>query len=306
MFMLRPDQETKQAFAFCLALALLKHDVEVIAWVVMSNHYHLVVYDENGRVPAFAQYFNRLLASVFNDRWKRRENFWSSEDPCITLLATEADVMEKVAYTLGNPVDALLVDSVAEWPGSSSLEYLDGKARTITRPEYYFSPDSKVIPETIELALSAPKKETSFRAWAQRVIARVAKIDARAAERRKESRKFRSRGVKEVLAKRPTDRPTKKERPRKLRPRVGCKDLEKRIALLVQEKEFRWQHRDARKRLARGEEKVVFPKGTYRLPLGARVVIGNCDPFPKDRLRKCIDRIPSDDLAPPEPMPRVS
>jgi putative transposase len=264
------------------------------------------VYDPKGQVPAFAQLFNRLLASVFNDRWQRRENFWSSEDACITFLATEADVMEKIAYTLGNPVIALLVDTVGEWPGSSSLEYLDGKPRTIVRPGYYFSPDSKVIPETVELALSAPRGEASFGAWAKRVKERVAEIDKQAAARRKASRKFRSLGVKAVLAKRPTDRPTKKERPRKLRPHVGCKDREKRIGALVQVKEFRWQYRDARKRFAEGEANVVFPKGTYRMKHIADVVIGKCERFPQDRLKKHITRIPSDDLEMPVPTPRAS
>lgn len=304
--MLRPDKETKQIFEFCLALASLKHDIDVIAWVAMSNHYHLVVFDPKGRVPAFVQYFNRLLASCFNHRWERRENFWSSEAACITHLLTEADVMEKVAYTLGNPVVALLVDAVAEWPGSSSLDYLDGKPRTISRPEFYFSDESKVVPKTIELALSAPKKEASFATWAKHVMERVAKVDARAAERRKESRKFRSRGVKAVLAKRPTDRPTKKAPACKLRPHLACRDREKRIGGLVVIKEFRWQYRDARKRLARGEANVVFPKGTYRNALLAHVVIGKCERFPKDRLKKCIERIPSDDLEPPVPIPHAS
>ena len=306
MFMLRPDRETKQAFEFCLAFAAHRFDIELLAWVAMSNHYHLVVYDPKGQVPAFAQLFNRLLAAVFNDRWKRRENFWSSEDPCITLLATEADVMEKIAYTLGNPVVALLVDTVAEWPGSSSLDYLDGESRTITRPEFYFSADSKVVDKALELTLSKPRGERSFTAWAKRVKERVAQIDKQAAERRKESRKFRSLGVKAVLAKRPTDRPAKKERPRKLRPHVACGNREERIGQLVIVKEFRWQHRDARKRFAEGETNVVFPKGTYRQALLARIVIGKCKAFPKDRLRKHINRIPSDDLAEPVPTPRAS
>lgn len=304
MFLLRPDAQTKQAFEFCLALAASKFDIAVIAWCAMSNHYHLVLYDPKGQVPAFAQYFNRLLAAVFNDRWNRRENFWSSDPPCMTHLATEADVMEKVAYTLANPVTALLVDTAAEWPGASSLDYLDGKARTITRPSYYFSKDSDVIPTTMELALSAPKGARSFAAWAKAVRARVAKDDARAAERRKGDRRLRSLGVKKVLAKRPTDRPTKKERPRKLRPRVGCRDREKRVGALVQYKEFCWQYRDAQRRFAEGDTNVVFPKGTYRLALIATITVGKCERFPKERLKKHITRIPSDDLAPVEPQPR--
>lgn len=297
MFMLRPDAKTKQLFEFCLALAVRMHGVLPLAWVVMSNHYHLVVYDPRGNVPAFTQYLNRLLASVFNARWGRRENFWSSDPPCITHLVTAADVMEKIAYTLANPVTAGLVDSVAEWTGSSSLAYLDGKPRLIERPGDYFSPDSEVIPELVELRLSAPPKEQSFSAWARRVKARVAKTDKDAAARRKADRKLKSLGMKAVLAKRPTDRPTRKAPPTKLRPHVGCKDEEKRIGSLVQVKEFRWQYRDARKRFAEGDANVVFPKGTYRMKKLADVTIGKCKRFPIDELMKHITRIPHDAMA---------
>lgn len=297
MFMLRADAKTKQAFEFCLALAVIKFGVVPIAWLVMSNHYHLVVYDERGEVPAFLQYLNRLLASVFNHRWGRRENFWSSDPVCITLIATEADVMEKVAYTLANPVKALLVDSVAEWQGSSSLEYLDGKKRRIMRPDWYFDPESEVIPEYAELALSAPRKERSFTAWAKRVQKRVEDIDAKAAARRKEDpKKYRSRGMKKVLASRPTDRPTRKASPSKLRPHVACREKKTRNTVLGETKEFRWQYHDAQKRFAKGEAGVVFPKGTYRNRIVAHVRIGKCPPIPKECLKR-LTRITHDPIA---------
>jgi REP element-mobilizing transposase RayT len=298
MFMLRPDAKTKQLFEFCLALAVRMHRVLPLAWVVMSNHYHLVVYDPRGNVPAFMQHLNRLLASAFNARWGRRENFWSSDAPCITHLVTYADVMEKIAYTLANPVTAGLVDSVAEWMGSSSFAYLDGKPKLITRPSDYFSVDSKAdIPEVIALTLSAPLEEKSFAAWAKRVKARVAKIDKDAAARRKKDRKSKSMGMKAVLAKRHTDRPTRKAPPTKLRPHVACGEKQKRIGSLVRVKEFRWQYRDAQKRFADGEAGVVFPRGTYRMKHLAKVHIGKCPRFPKDELMKHIMRIPHDPMA---------
>lgn len=293
-FLLPPDETTKQIYEFCLALAAREYEIDPIAWDVMSNHHHLIVYDEHGTVPAFMAYFHRLVASCCNARWNRSEAFWSSDKPCLTMIATEEDMLDKVAYALGNPVKAKLVDTIAEWP-NSSFEYLDGKPRIIRRPAHYFSLERGVIPETLELVAKAPRGRT-FAAWATRVHEKISGVDDRAAKRREESAEFSSRGMAKVLERKPTDQPEPSERKRKLRPHIACRNREARIGWLISMKNFRFAYAEAQRDLENDVANVVFPKGTYRRPKGRGIVIGERDAQDPERTKKHLSRIPQDDI----------
>jgi REP element-mobilizing transposase RayT len=50
-FLLRPDDALNNAFLYCLARAADTYGVEVHAFCVMSNHYHLVLTDPQGVLP---------------------------------------------------------------------------------------------------------------------------------------------------------------------------------------------------------------------------------------------------------------
>lgn len=295
-FLLRPDEETNQIFEFSLAVAAERSNIKPITWKAMSNHYHAVVYDPDGRIPEFIQYHHKLTASLLNEKWKRYENVWATEETCVTLLATEEDALEKIAYTLANAASANLVDSIAHWPGASSWRFLDGRPRIIRRPESpYFKKKGSVVPAEVELVVSQPPKskaKESFTAWADLVRKKVRALEASAAKRRLETGE-RVKGRKMVLAAKHTDTPDTKREGNKLRPRVACGHKETRIELLKREKGFWIHHHAARVELLEGVHEPVFPEGTYRARRLARIRIGTRAPIDEKILMRHLTRIPS-------------
>src|SRR6188768_470727 len=158
-YLLRPDEETNAIFAYCLGEASKRYGIGLIAWCLMSNHYHAVVHDPKGQLPAFLEHFHKMVAKVMNARWERSEHFWSSDETCVTRLVTNHDIFEKVIYVLCNPVAADLVDRLEDWPGLSSLTYLSKSMRTHRRPRLYFQEDG-VMPEAAELRTMVPSRIT--------------------------------------------------------------------------------------------------------------------------------------------------
>src|SRR5215213_7247772 len=92
-FMLHPDETTANIINYCLALAAKRCDINLIAWLAMSNHYHAVVHDPTGRLPEFLAYFHKLAAKALNRRWDRTENLWAVRPTCVTLLPTLNDIL---------------------------------------------------------------------------------------------------------------------------------------------------------------------------------------------------------------------
>ena len=277
-FLLRPDRRTNAIFEYCLAEAARRHGIWLIAWVAMSNHFHAVVHDPRGRLPAFLEHLHGMLARCLNVRWSRWENLWSSEPTCVTYLPTPEAVFEKVCYVLSNPVVDDLVDRLVDWPGSTSTHHLDGRRTVHERPEIFFHPDGP-MPESVELAASQPPcsaARESAAEWAARVRAQVARVELAARELRLRDGR-RVLGRKAVLTASAFDTPKTSEPRRNLRPAVACRDKATRIEALRQLVAFRVDYRDARLRFAAGEHRVLFPAGTYRLRFSAAA---RCAPFP--------------------------
>ncbi|MEO8899932.1 MAG: hypothetical protein ABI627_00275 [Polyangiaceae bacterium] len=122
-FLLRPSRLTNQIVRYSLALAASQSGIVLHAACVMSNHWHGVVSDPDGRLPEFLERFHRLVARAQNASLGRWENFWSSDKASAVLLVSEAGVLEKIAYTLANPTVAGLVHSPFEWPGVLSHRF---------------------------------------------------------------------------------------------------------------------------------------------------------------------------------------
>jgi hypothetical protein len=180
------------------------------------------------------------------------------------LLVDPADVLEKLLYTLLNPVVDHLVDSVAHWPGASSWGVLDGRAVVVRRPKFFFR-DAGVMPETIALkTIVAPGFDDTREAWAARlremVLARELEVRAKLRAAGK-----RILGRKAVRAASALDRPSTPEPRRNLRPFIACKNKRRRIGALHALRRFRAAYREARCRFVDGLRNVLFPAGTFGL-----------------------------------------
>ena len=264
--LLRPCELTSAIFGYVLGVAAKRYRVVVHAFCVMSNHYHLLVTDTDGRLPAFSQYLDSLVARATNCSLGRWEAFWAPSSYSAVSLETPPDVVEKSAYVLANPVAAGLVRYGRDWPGLwSAPERIDGEAYEFTRPKVFFS-ERGSMPKTVRLKLVRPPAFASTAEFVTPLIEALALREAEvAATLRADGRSFL--GVAGVLAQRPTARPAPGEPRRALNPRVACRDKWRRIEALQRLTTFLADYRAALSVWTRGIRDVVFPAGTYSMRL---------------------------------------
>jgi putative transposase len=264
-FLLRPDEETNNAFRYCLAYAANRNGIDVVAYIANSNHYHAVVIDKEGRIPRFLEEFHRLVAKHQNALRGRWENFWASEQTSLVELIGQDDALAKTIYTLTNPVKDHLVASAVEWPGSSSLDgNLQNRSLPARRPSRFFRVNG-AMPETVELkCVRIPGHEhLNQKEYVERLREAISLVE-HAAERERRATRRRVLGVQAILAQRPSDRPDSREPRRNLDPHVASKDKWPRIEAIARLKQFRAEYAVARDAWLRGRP-FTFPEGTWWL-----------------------------------------
>ena len=263
-FLLRPCKEVNEVFGYVLALAAQRHGVQVHAYCVLSNHYHLVVTDPRARLPAFQQLLNGLVARAINALHGRWEHFWAPDSYSAVVLETKEDILAKAAYVLANPVAAHLVRRGREWPGLWSGPEAAGQLVEMRRPEHFFSRRGN-LPESIGLKLEPPPGFGSAAAYRSELAAALATLETEQARAG-----TGVLGAQRVLRQRPTDQPPAPAPRRGLNPRVAGRDKWKRIELLHRLKAFLGDYREALEAWREKRRGVRFPAGTYLM----RVVHG--------------------------------
>jgi REP-associated tyrosine transposase len=264
-FLLKPSQTTSDVFLYVLAVAAQRLEIQVHAFCVLSNHFHLVVTDPHARLPAFHQFLDALVARALNASLGRWEAFWAPNSYSAVTLASPHDTLDKAAYVLANPVAAGLVRSGRLWPGLwSAPEWIGGDALVVRRPKHFFDPKGS-LPESITLQLTPPPgfSPDEFR---EQLTAALAEREAQAVRSARDG----FLGAARVLAQKPTGRPAPGEPRRTLNPRVAARDKWKRIEALGRLVEFLRSYRSAWAARRAGNADVIFPCGTYLM----RVVHG--------------------------------
>ncbi|HET8569781.1 MAG TPA: hypothetical protein VFM93_12455 [Candidatus Limnocylindria bacterium] len=262
LLLLRPSKATNGIFLYLLAVAAERFEIEVHAFCVLSNHFHLVVTDPHARLPAFHQFLDGLVARAVNASLGRWETFWAPSSYSAVTLVSRRDVVDKAAYVLANPVAAGLVGSGSAWPGVwSAPAQIGGCALAVRRPEGFFDPHGG-MPDEVTLRLTTPPGFESAEQFRREL---EDALEGREAEARKLRRGRGFLGVAGVLAQKPTARPAPGERRRTLRPRVAAGDKWKRIEALGRLVEFLRAYRDAWAARCAGDLDAVFPCGTYLL-----------------------------------------
>jgi putative transposase len=93
--------------------------VAVHAYVLMSNHFHLLVTpDTADGVPRMMQAVGRSYVRYFNNRHGRSGTLWEGRYRS-TLIETERYLLACMAYIELNPVRAGLAEAAADYPWSS-------------------------------------------------------------------------------------------------------------------------------------------------------------------------------------------
>lgn len=263
-FFLRPSKVVNETFLYVLALAIKRQGVLVHAFCVLSNHAHLIITDPCGRLPAFMQYLDSLVARAVNASLGRFEAFWATDGSYSAVEPLDAeDVLAKAAYVLANPVAAGLVRCGAEWPGLWTSPEQIGTTLTVRRPKHFFDPKG-YLPKTVELELSVPRGFASAAEFRASLSAAVQALEQKHQQKfAAEGRRFL--GVARVLAQNPFARPPAGEPRFELKPRIAARDKWRRIEGLLRLKSFVLEYRQALAEWRSGARSAVFPAGTYHL-----------------------------------------
>jgi len=269
--LLRPDDETNNAFIYCLAEAAQRYGIVVLLTQMMSNHHHTVIYDPDGRINEFMGQFHKMLAKCQNVLRGRWENLFSSAPPSVVELVEWKDVLRELVYVATNPVKDGLVDRVHHWPGPQAFSaLLAGRPLRAERPRHFFREDGP-MPAEVELTFTIPPHLGDRDELLAQLRARVAAVVAEHDELRRQSgRRVLGRG--RVLRQSWRDCPTSHEPRRGLRPRVAARSKWARIQTLQRNRDFVIAYRRARAAWLAGMP-VKFPMGTYALRRFANVPI---------------------------------
>ena len=262
-FLLRPDGLLTGAFLYCLALAATKYGVSVHAFCAMSNHYHLVLTDNEGVLPDFMAWLNRQLAMCVKRLRSWDEVVWEPNVPYSAIeLTGPTEALDKVAYVLLNPVSAALVRSPRRWPGAlSTVAKLRSGLVKASRPPVWFRRDSV---ESVELELTPPPCFPDLDAYLEALNALLSKrlLQLRI-ELGRQGRSFLGSG--RVRATRVTERPkTKKERFGRS-PTFSALTRAAWRAACERLRNFRLAYRAAYRAWRRGDRAIEFPAGTWWL-----------------------------------------
>jgi putative transposase len=260
-FLLRPDARLSNLFVYCLALAAERHGVEVHALTVMSNHYHLVLTDVRGVLPDFMASLNRALAMSIKLLRNWDEVVWEPGVPYSAIeLGGPSEILDKVAYTLLNPVTAGLVRSPERWPGVlSTLEVMTDGEFNAQRPAVWFK---KTAAESLVLRLRTPPGFASPATYLHAVQSLVGgRLTLVRAELRREGRGFVGRAR---LRKTPvTARPSTKKQPPGRSPTFSALTRGRWLEALRRLRAFRTAYREAFTAWRNGAYDVEFPSGTW-------------------------------------------
>jgi putative transposase len=265
-FFLRPDPMVVQIFEYLLGLLSKQYEIRIHAYVMMSDHYHLVVTDTHGRLPDFQRDFNSLLArsvNAFRGRW---ESFWDRRSYSGVKLVRSEDVLDSMAYTLANPVEARLVNRAGQWLGATSAGMAFGRARQVMRPKKFFSEE---MPEIVELEITRPG---CFAALSDAEVLARLELDV---GRREDlhARSGKAMGMTRVLRQDWRRSAESFEVRRQLRPTVKAKDKWARIEALQRSKAWLGCYKDTLRQFVAGARGVVWPAGTWWMcaRLGCRI-----------------------------------
>lgn len=261
-FRLRPDPITCQIIKYCLARLADRYDILIHEFVVMSNHYHLLLTDQFRRRSEFFRDLNSQIARAVNGAFGDWENLFAPGSFNSVKLLKGSDVARKAAYVLLNPTAAGLVKLPEYWDGVTSWSMSYGERERIHKPEGFFGKDK---PAEVELVLVRPdamfpglNDET---ARAQLLAGTRRQAHEIATCIREAGGGFM--GMRRVLRQPRHSAPHTRAPRRGIRPTVASTDTQARVAALKKRREFLAKYRPAREQWEAGNRAVVFPLGTY-------------------------------------------
>lgn len=111
-----------------------KSGVAIHAYVLMSNHFHLLATPETAEgIPSMMQSVGRRYVRYFNQRQARTGTLWEGRYKS-TLIQAERYLLACMVYIDLNPVHSGMVHDAAEYPWSSHHHYIGRRTDRLITP----------------------------------------------------------------------------------------------------------------------------------------------------------------------------
>lgn len=265
----------------------------------MSNHHHTALTDRReGGIADFAGWMHGQFGRAINRSIKHWEGFWDptrSYSAQLLGIAGELDpidyaedVLERMVYTITNPVKANLVKTYRDWPGVCSLHWRIGETIHVRRPRGFFKVDGPT-PAEVTLRFDKPPgfDHLSNREFDELLREEVYKREQQLNRTRRKAKK-RVLGRAHILKQNPLSSPKTPAPRRQVNPKVKSSCPKRRSYLLKRIGDFLAVYRECVRQILKGVSNVFFPHGT----LQRRRYGGVCCQGPNDCLAVADSRPP--------------
>lgn len=171
-----------------------KEGVAIHAYVLMTNHFHLLATPETSEgLPQMMQSIGRRYVRYFNARQQRTGTLWEGRYKS-TVIQADRHLLACMAYIDLNPVRAGLVDEAGAYPWSSYAHFVGRRNDRLVTPHPLFwelgnTPFSReaAYAELVQSGVSKPQQEaltdSALRGWALGEKDFVADLQRRTARR---------------------------------------------------------------------------------------------------------------------------
>jgi len=99
-----------------------KFDYEILAYVIMDNHYHLLIKTNKVDISTIMFYINNLLGKYVNGQLNRTGHAFDSRYKC-KLVETDANLIWLLRYIHKNPVKSHICNDINDYRWSSHYFY---------------------------------------------------------------------------------------------------------------------------------------------------------------------------------------
>ncbi|MEH2191607.1 MAG: transposase [Nostoc sp.] len=114
---------------------LISNAVDIVAYCLMPNHYHFLVYLRDETLSNAMKSLSLSYTKAINKRFNRSGVLFQGRFQSIEILETDY-LVNLSRYIHLNPVKVGLVEQPGEWEFSSYLEYAGLRAGTLPKTEY--------------------------------------------------------------------------------------------------------------------------------------------------------------------------
>ena len=299
-FLFDASPELAELIKGCIGRGQARYPVRLIAFVFLSNHYHMLVSADDARcLSDFLGFVNGNVAREVNRYNGRTGHVWGARFRAIPVSDEEAAQVGRLRYVLAHGVKEGIVRRVRDWRGASSARALLGECDGEVGDEfagtwydrvaaYAAGRRKSAVPEPSEFATSFPIELSPLPCWQHlspeqhraRVAELVADIDGDPQDRGATDCGATDCDATGDLAspatppadpgldaaadgpRSPPERPKHSKRSRA--PRVHAATKAVRELLCAALRELRLCYAEASRRYRAGELDVAFPAGTFR------------------------------------------